>query len=53
MSIEVNVTSADTPRITFDEARKKINEMNLINGFLFDSVLEDEETGSIEKNFRN
>ena len=47
MSIEVNVTSADTPRITFDEARKKINEMNLINGFLFDSVLEDEETGSI------
>ena len=29
--------------ITEDAARKKINELNLINGFLFDSVLEDKE----------
>ncbi|MBQ3797440.1 MAG: hypothetical protein II842_14405 [Butyrivibrio sp.] len=47
MSIEINVTTADTPRITFDEARKRVSEMNLINGFMFDSVLEDEEKGSI------
>ncbi len=36
-----NLISA--PRITEDVARKKVSEMNLINGFLFDSVLEDQE----------
>ena len=29
--------------ITEEVARKKLNEMNLINGFLFDSVLENQE----------
>jgi hypothetical protein len=33
--------------ITFDEARKKISEMNLINSFLFDSTLENEEDAKI------
>ena len=47
MSVEISVTTVDAPRITFDEAKKKIGEMNLINGFMFDSVLEDEENGSI------
>lgn len=33
--------------ITFEEARKSIAAMNLINGFLFDSVTEDKENAKI------
>jgi predicted transposase/invertase (TIGR01784 family) len=33
--------------ITFEEARKSLVSMNLINGFLFDSVTEDEENAKI------
>ena len=33
--------------ITFEEARKKVSEMNLINSFLFDSTLENEEDAKI------
>ncbi len=35
--------SISFPHITEDVARKKVGEMNLINGFLFDSVLENQE----------
>ena len=47
MSIELTVTPNDVPRITFEEARKRIAEMNLINGFLLDSIAEDDEKGRI------
>jgi predicted transposase/invertase (TIGR01784 family) len=36
-----------THHITFDEARKTISEMNLINNFLFDSSMENEEDAKI------
>lgn len=35
------------PKITYDKARKKIHDMNLIDGFLFDSAIEDEEDAKI------
>ena len=47
MSVEINVKPVYVPQITFDEAKKKVGEMNLINGFMFDSVLEDKEKGII------
>ena len=47
MSVEINVTTSNSPQITFDEARKRIGKMNLINRFMFDSVLEDKEKGII------
>lgn len=47
MSVEISVTPANVPKITFDEAKKRVSEMNLINGFMFDSVLEDKEKGII------
>ncbi len=34
-------------RITLEQARKSISEMNLINGFLFDSTLEDEDDATL------
>ena len=34
-------------KITEAEARKKIDEMNLINGFLFDSIMDDKEDARI------
>ncbi len=33
--------------ITFDEAKKKVSEMNLINNFLFDSSMENEDDAKI------
>lgn len=47
MSVEISATPANVPKITFDEARKRVGDMNLINGFMFDSVLEDKEKGII------
>ncbi len=43
-----NVTP-ETPmtHITYEQAKKSISEMNLINGFLFDSTLEQEEEAKI------
>ena len=35
------------PKITYDEARKIIREMNLIDGYLFDSAIENEEDAKI------
>ncbi len=35
------------PRITFEEARKSISKMNLIDGFLFDSAIENKEDAEI------
>ena len=35
MSVEINVKPVYVPQITFDEAKKKVGEMNLINGFSF------------------
>ncbi len=34
-------------QITFDEAKKRIKEMNMIDGFLFDSIMEDEDAAKI------
>ena len=36
-----------TSRITVEQAKKSISEMNLINGFLFDSALENEDEAKI------
>ena len=33
--------------ITYEQAKKKVSEMNLIDGFLFDSALEDEEDAKL------
>ena len=47
MSIELTVTPNDVPHISFEEARKRIAQMNLINGFLLDTIAEDDEKGKI------
>lgn len=46
MNNEENLLNQST-HITFEQARKSIEEMNLINGFLFDSTLENEEEAKI------
>ena len=46
MTIEPNLITAPVgfaEHITFEDARSKVLEMNLINGFLFDSVMSTEE----------
>ena len=45
MSVEIRMIKEDSACISFDDARKRIRDMNLINGFMMDSVLEDEEKG--------
>ncbi len=41
------IINTDMPRITFAEAKKTVESMNLIDGFMFDSAIENEKDGEI------
>lgn len=47
MSEQQNTSDSTPEEITEDQAKREIQSLNLINGFLFDSVIEDEEDAKV------